>query len=332
MTDEIPDPQTLIKLVRRTTSAAERRKKYRRIDFLDESYWYPSQRRFFAAGSSGVHQRLIYGGNQSGKTEAAMAELAWQATGLYPPWWTGLRFDKALLIWALSESSILGRDTIQKKLFGPNMGEGLIPLECFARKPIMVPGGTGTIDTLFVTHYDANGAPDGVTQIVFKSYEQKREKLQGATVDVVFADEKPPSDIYSEPLARTSASNGHILVSYTPVGSSGAEGVTYKYLSEHSDDRVAFCIPGSEAKHITVERRDTLRHEYSEAERESRLEGTPQLGAGPVFPLELLPTVVAPFSVEAIPAWAKWIVGIDFGFDHPFAAVLIAWVPDMQDL
>jgi hypothetical protein len=40
-----------------------------------------------------------------------------------------------------------------------------------------------------------------------------------------WCDEKPPMDVYSELLARTSASDGHIIVSFTPIGSSGAEGV-----------------------------------------------------------------------------------------------------------
>ena len=60
--DDAPDPARLIKLARQTLSSAERRKKFRRIDFLDTSWWYPTQLAFFAAGSTGVHQRLIYGG------------------------------------------------------------------------------------------------------------------------------------------------------------------------------------------------------------------------------------------------------------------------------
>ena len=71
MAEEIPDPQALIRLARQTLSSSERRKRFRLIDFLDTSYWYPTQLAFFAAGSSGIHQRLIYGGNQTGKTLSA---------------------------------------------------------------------------------------------------------------------------------------------------------------------------------------------------------------------------------------------------------------------
>jgi hypothetical protein len=71
---------------------------------------------------------------------------------------------------------------------------------------------------------------------------------------------------------------------------------------------------------------------YSDAERETRLEGTPQLGAGPIFPLELLPGMIKSFDPDALPSWARWTVGIDFGFDHPFAAVLIAWAHDTGEV
>jgi phage terminase large subunit-like protein len=329
MADETPDPQALIRLARQTLSSSERRKKYRRIDFLDDSYWYPSQKAFFMAGSSGVHQRLIYGGNQSGKTLSAGFEVALHMSGDYPFWWTGKRFMKPIRCWAVGESGQLVRDTLQKKLCGDDeFGTGLIPLESYGKKPVMVPGGTGAIDTMFVTH-QTDGIPDGTSSLTFKSFEMRREKLQGESVDLIWIDERPSEEIYSELLARTSATDGHLIVSFTPVGEGAAAGVTYKFLSEPSSDRAVFRIPSAEVKHISEARREELSSGYAEHEREARIEGTPQLGAGPVFPLELLPTVVKTFNPDTdIPTYARWCVGVDFGFGHPFAAVLIAWTHD----
>src|SRR6516165_9315880 len=326
MVDEIiPDPQQLIRLARQTLSSAERRRKFRRIDFLDTAFWCPTQFAFFAAGSTGVHQRLIYGGNQTGKTLACASEVAWHLTGQYPRFWTGKRFTKPIRCWVVGESVVLVRDTSQRQLCGgQDFGTGTIPLEAFGKKPVMIPGGTGAIDTIFVTH-QTDGKVDGTSSLSFKSFEARREKLQSETIDLVWIDERPSEQIYSELLARTSASDGHIIVSYTPVGEGAAAGVTHRFLVEPSSDRAPFRITSNEAKHITAERRAELVSEYSDAERETRLEGTPQLGTGPVFPIELLPAMIKPFDPDALPSWARHVVGIDFGFDHPFAAVLIAW-------
>ena len=323
--DEIPDPQQLIKIARQTLSSAERRQKFQQLDFLDTSYWYRTQLEFFAAGSSGVHQRLLYGGNQVGKTKSCAAEVAWHMTGAYPKWWCGKRFTKPIRCWVIGESVILVRDTLQRQLCGAQeFGTGTIPLESFAKKPIMVAGGMQAVDTLFVTHR-SDGNIDGVSSLSFKTFEQRREKLQSETVDLIWIDEKPDELVYSELLARTSATDGHLIVSYTPVGASGAAGLTYRFLSEASTDRSTHRIAAAEAKHISAERREELGAGYSDAERETRLEGTPQLGTGPVFPLELLPSLIKTFEQDQLPLHTRWSVGIDFGFDHPFAAVLIAW-------
>ncbi len=245
-TDEAPDPQRLIKLARQTLSSAERRKKFRRIDFLDSSFWYSAQLAFFNAGALGVHQRLLYGGNQVGKTLACAAEVSWHATGQYPDWWTGKRFTKPIRIWVVGESVILVRDTLQRQLCGAEFGTGTIPLESFAKKPIMVSGGMQAV--AFVTH-ETDGKVDGTSSITFKTFEMRRERLQSESVDLIWIDEKPDEQIFSELLARTTATDGHLILSYTPVGGGGAAGLTYRFMSEPSSDRSVHRITAAEAKH-----------------------------------------------------------------------------------
>ena len=53
----------------------------------------------------------------------------------------------------------------------------MIPLATFAGKPLMVPGGTGAVDTLNVTH-QTGGAKDGISSITFKSFVMRSEKMQ----------------------------------------------------------------------------------------------------------------------------------------------------------
>lgn len=60
-------------------------------------------------------------------------------------------------------------------------------------------------------------------------------------------------------------------------------------------------------------------------ERDARAKGVPSLGSGRIFPIEEDAIKVAPFQV---PAYWPRINGLDFGWDHPTAAVNCAWDRD----
>jgi hypothetical protein len=151
--NEAPDPQKIMRLARQAMSSAEYRKKFHLADFWGQQRWYGPQLRFFTAGTK-HHQRLIRGGNQTGKSEAAAYEAGLHMTGQYPRWWTGRRFTKPTRGWIVGPERTLVRDGPQKKLTAMQgeFGTGTIPLATFAGKPIMVPGGTGSIDTMSVAH------------------------------------------------------------------------------------------------------------------------------------------------------------------------------------
>ena len=90
----------------------------------------PKHKAFFDAGKD-YGQRLLMGGNRSSKTVSGALEAAFHATGLYPEWWEGKRFDEPTHGWAVGSTARATRDTVQKELMGPvgAWGTGMIPSE-----------------------------------------------------------------------------------------------------------------------------------------------------------------------------------------------------------
>src|SRR5215469_6909702 len=89
---------------------------------------YPKQLEFHSAGAES-RERLLMAGNQIGKTLAGGFEAAIHATGRYPDWWTGRRFDRPTVGWACGVSGEVVRDTVQRVLVGRSgsIGTGAIP-------------------------------------------------------------------------------------------------------------------------------------------------------------------------------------------------------------
>jgi hypothetical protein len=77
-----------------------------------------------------------------------------------------------------------------------------------------------------------------------------------------------------------------------------------------------------DAGHYTPEQRAAIISSYPEHEREARVKGLPTLGSGRVFPVKDEQITVEAFTIPR--EWAR-INGMDFGWDHPFAAVSCAW-------
>jgi Terminase large subunit, T4likevirus-type, N-terminal len=185
-----PDPAAVLRLARQALSSAEFRKKFHMADFWGPKEFYDPQLRFFAAGAK-YHQRLIRGGNQVGKSFSAAFEASLHMTGAYPNWWQGRRFAKPTRGWIIGPTAQLVRDGPQRQLCSKagEFGTGTIPLAGFCAKPVMVPGGTGSIDTLSVAH-QTNGTRDGVSSCTFKSFEMRSEKMQSESVDWIWIDER----------------------------------------------------------------------------------------------------------------------------------------------
>lgn len=315
--------ETLAHLEATLRQAVDRRT-FRKIDFFKP---YPKQEEFFDAGCF-ARERLLMAGNQLGKTFCGGAEAAFHATGDYPDYWLGRRFDHPVRGWVIGLTSLVTRDICQKHLCGEpgvesSFGSGMIPRERFVDKPSLARGITDAYDTIQVQHR-TSGVVDGVSIIRFKSVEQGRQKLQGESIDFAWIDEEPPIAEYSEILTRTTATGGMVYVTFTPL--QGMSEVVKRYLSDKSPTRHVTTMRIEDAVHIPADKRKAIIDAYPEHEREARANGTPMLGSGLIFPFS--DEMLREPSLAEVPGhWAK-IWGIDFGIGHSFGAVLLAWDKD----
>ncbi len=282
---------------------------------------YAKQRAFHTIGADlTVRERLLVAGNQLGKTVAGSFEAAMHLTGLYPDWWDGAVFDDPVTGWAASETSQGTRDTVQRLLLGPvgAWGTGAIPADQILEIKRAAHGVSDAVETILVRHVTG-----GVSRITLKTYDQGRTRWQGETLDFVWFDEEPPEDIYIEGLTRTNATQGIVWVTFTPL--QGMSDVVKRFMVDKHVGTHVTTMTIYDAEHYTPEQRAAIIASYPAHERDARSMGIPTLGSGRIFPVadELV-------MCDSIPIPAHWpqIAGIDFGWDHPSAAVKLAWDRD----
>ena len=294
--------------------------KLRRAEECRMLYYRPYQRQKEFHHKSLVRERLFMAGNQLGKTVAGAYEMACHLTGRYPDWWTGRKFSKPIVAWATGITGGSVRETTQRLLVGRpgQYGTGMIPKECIVGEPKKAVGVPDLLDSVEVLHVTG-----GTSRVSFKSYEKGREKWQGETLDVVWFDEEPPEDIYTEGLTRTNATGGIVYLTFTPL--LGMSNVIRRFLTEKSPDRAVITMTIHDVDHYSPEQRKRIIDSYPAHEREARANGIPTLGDGAIFPVPESLIKCEPFQ---IPAWWPQIGGIDFGWDHPTAAVKLAWDRD----
>jgi phage terminase large subunit-like protein len=175
---------------------------------------YPKHLQFFEAGN--IHrERAFVAGNRVGKTLGIGAyELTCHLTGRYPEWWVGKRFLKPIEAWAAGDTGITTRDIIQRAILGPinDVGTGMIPKACIVDTRRKAGSIQDLVDTVYVKHLTG-----GMSLLGLKSYDQRRESFQGTAKHVVWFDEEPPMDVYTEGLMRTMTVDGMVICTFTPL-------------------------------------------------------------------------------------------------------------------
>jgi phage terminase large subunit-like protein len=277
---------------------------------------YPKQRFFHELGAS-KRERTLFAGNQLGKTLAAGNEGACHATGIYPEDWKGKRFSKPTRAWAAGVTGESTRDNPQRILLGPvgSSGTGTIP-KSHIIKMSSARGVPDAVETVLVKHVSG-----GTSQITFKAYADGREKWQGESLDWVWFDEEPPLEIYTEGLTRTNATKGVVFCTFTPL--LGMSDVVMRFWNKDHPDRAMVLMDIDDVEHYTAEEKKRIIESYPAHEREARTRGIPMLGSGRIYPVA--DSVLEEEAFEPPSMWPQ-LVGIDFGgYDHPTAAVKLAW-------
>ena len=310
----LPTSKRLEALEKVLKAEQERR---RSVNTLAHYRPYPKQKLFHDSGLT-CSERLLRAGNQQGKTHAGAMELAMHLTGRYPDRWQGRRFLHAIDAWAACDTGETTRDNPQRALLGPvgHWGTGAIPADALGE----VKRGRGVADladTVLVRH--KTGA---LSRLGFKRYDQGRESWQGTAKHVIWCDEEPPADIYGEALARLVATRGIIYTTFTPL--KGMSEIVER-LMRGGDGIADVNMTIDDAEHIAPEERARIIATFPEHERDARTRGIPILGSGRVFPVA--ESEIRVDSFELPPYWAL-IAAMDFGWDHPFAAVKLAWDRD----
>jgi len=265
-------------------------------------------------------ERCLMAANQAGKSDVGSAEIAVHATGRYPDWWRGRKFDEPVKVWVGSETNEASRDIVQTKLMGPpgEIGSGWLPKSAIFGKPKNRQCGIdGVIDYVNIQHVSG-----GLSRIQFKTYEQDVAKWRGTQQHIIWFDEEPPQDIFVEGQTRVLHLKGMVILTFTP--HKGIGGVVMHF-QEGGNGIYLRGATWDDAPHLSETERERLWSSYPAHERETRAQGVPMLGEGKVFQVNESDIVV---DNREIPSWWRRVSGCDFGIDHPAAGCWLAYDPD----
>lgn len=333
MTSEITSQVEYLQLL----EAYEAKLKYNKLETifpLEGKYCldkYQKQKRFFSAGA--IHsQRLLAGGNRVGKSMAGAYEMACHLTGIYPKWWEGRRFLNPVKAWACGISWTQVQEVMQEILLGPleDLGSGMIPKDKILGSPKMKAGTAGSVLKFRVQHVSG-----GVSELMFKTYEQGREEYQGTKKDIIWLDEEPRDPgIYEECLMRLmdDTTPGILMITFTPL--LGITKMVSGFLKNrrftdsgtHPEDPAKFAlqVTWDDVPHLSESQKQELLRSIAPHLRDARTKGIPHLGAGAIYPYPEEDIKIEPF---AIPSYWPKAYSLDVGWKRT-AALWAAMDPD----
>lgn len=244
--------------------------------------------------------RALFWGNRVGKTEIGAIETAKVLLGEHT-------FIKEGDCWSFCPSFDEQKDTTQAKLL-KYIPESKIVDITFLRK--------GIVKELVVKGKNKNN------KITFKSYEQGREKAQGAGKTLIWFDEEPPKDIFEEAMIRQEAGvKLYGILTMTPI-----KGLTWVYADIYlkTDDPDVYVSEATweDNPFLTKEQKEAMERRLTPQMLKVRKEGKFVRQTGLVCPwfdreIHIVDTA------KLMPQHGNFFCGIDFGFSAPTCGLWI---------
>ena len=312
----------------RALELAKALNKLERFNKIDQYDPYPYQQDFHKTGANN-NQRLLMAANRIGKSYCGAAEMSYHLTGMYPDWWQGRRFKQPITAWAGGVSNETTRDIVQAELLGsPDdpeaFGSGAVP-EKYIIKTERKPGVPNAKSVALIRHISG-----GNSSLHFKAYEMGVDKWQGRSVDVVWLDEEPSRELYSQAVTRTLDRRGMVYMTFTPEQGMTETVASFinriqkgQSLSNATWDDASEKIKSMKGQdgHLSEDVMKQILSAYAPHEREMRRYGRPTIGSGLIFPVNEEDLMTDPIVIEE--HWPR-VAAIDFGWDHPTAVVWCA--------
>jgi phage terminase large subunit-like protein len=286
--------------------------------------FYKKHMEFIEAGAI-YKERLLMKANRVGGTTLGAYETTCHATGLYPSWWKGRRFNHPVEIWACGTTSETTRNIVQVQLVGsigvpdiPRNEEGMIPAHLVRHTSRRIHGLQGALEQIWVQHKSG-----GTSTIGLKSYEQGREAFEGTAKHVIWQDEECPEDCYTEMLYRTVTTKGIVIVTFTPL--KGRSKVVNSFLDPENEaareSKWYIQVGWDDVPHIDLAERKAVIATTPPYQLKARTEGEPSLGAGAIYPIPASEIRIADFILP--PHWPR-LFSLDAATSGYTAAVWLA--------
>lgn len=280
-------------------------------DLVNLKYYKPTPKMmlFYKAGLE-ARERLILGGNRTGKTYGVEIEGFYHASGLYPDWWPGYRFNRPIVAIMASQSLTDTRNILQHKLFKGDAQDNVPPI--IHESLVLDTKNTniaGAFDYVDIKH--VSGEP---SRIYFKAFKQGANSFQGVKADWIHLDESVGYDVYQEALYRTTSFNdSKTFLTVTQWPEKGMDELVSHFMNNGdaevvNEEKLYMHMSWSDNIYLSEKEKARLRASTPQWQLDAREHGYPVFGQGKVFIQPESEVFIPPFE---IPSHFHHIYGLD---------------------